>query len=175
MKIATYIVGNKYQSALMHAEGSYFDLTDGGAFIPIYFYRPDSEEIQQFKSDSGIKMAYVARDNVIIMLMKFGSLNWMDAPYTPHLSKNLTHLPESVGPSEGISAHLLLFDTSNGELVTQRFFSLRSKLSNDLIRDVRKLKNMPYNEHAYNEDINAAYRYSTNELVEQSLMIYRVQ
>lgn len=175
MQINRYVIGEKYPNTIGHNDEIKFDLTDGGVIIPIYMRKPNANEISQLMEGAGIKMAYVARDNVIIMLFKFGDLNWMDAPYTPHLSKNLTHLPGTVSPSEGFSAHLMLFDTSNGELMTQRLFSLRSKLSNDLIHEIRKIVDKPFDLKAYSCDISAAYRYSTDELVKQAKVIYRVQ
>lgn len=173
--ISSYVVGEKYPNIIGHQDEIKFDITDGGVIIPIYMYKPSADEISQMKDTASVKMAYVARNNVIIMLLKFGSLNWMDAPYTPWLSKDLTHLPETVGPDEGLSAHLLLFDSSNGELMTQRLFSLRSNLSNDLIQEVRRIKTKPFDMQAYGSDINAAYRYSTDELVKRARMVYRVQ
>lgn len=175
MQISSYEVGKKYPSVILHQDEIKFDITDGGTIIPIYMRKPTANEISQLMEGTSIKMAYVARENVIIMLFKFGNLNWMDAPYTPHLSKNLTHLPDTVSPNEGFSAHLMLFDTSNGELMAQRLFSLRSKLSNDLIHEISKMMEKPFDLKAYNSDIAAAYRYSTDELVKQSKIIYRVQ
>ena len=175
MQISSYEVGKKYPGIIGNRDEVKFDLTDGGAIIPIYMRKPTANEVSQLSEGTSVKMAYVARNNVLIMLFKFGDLNWMDAPYTPHLSKNLTHLPDAVLPDEGLAAHLILFDTSNGELMTQRLFSLRSKLSNDLIREIGKMMEKPFDLEAYKSDIAAAYRYSTDELVKQSKIIYRVQ
>lgn len=126
-------------------------------------------------SNKPVRMSYLAKDNVIMMLMQFGSLEWMDAPYTPHLSKNLTHLPDKVLPGEGLATHLLLFDTATGELKHQRLFSLRGPLSNDLILAVKRLLAKPFDLAAYSNDIRDAYQYSTDQLVRQSRKIYQVQ
>lgn len=175
MKVTSYIVGEKYQNAIGHRDEIKFDVNDGGIIIPIYMYKPTENEIAQMKDTANVRMALVARDDVIIMLLKFGSMNWMDAPYSPWLSRDLTHLPDSVGPDEGFATHLLLFDTSNGELMTQRLFSLQSKLSNDLIKEIRRIKAKPFNMQAYSSDIKSAYRYTTDELVKQAQIVYRIQ
>lgn len=120
-------------------------------------------------------MSFLAKENVLIMLMKFGAMDWMDAPYTPHLSRNLTHLPEKVLPGEGLAVHLLLFDTATGELKRQRLFSLRDQLSNDLIQETLRLLRNPFNMAAYNADIYKAYQYYTDQLVRQAKKIYQVQ
>ncbi|MGI6117848.1 MAG: hypothetical protein ACOYBC_05605 [Bilifractor sp.] len=170
-----YKVGKTYVDAIGRNDELIFDITDSGIIIPVYFNRPNQNEIDQFKSGHGIKMAYVDRGNVLIILMKFGALHWMDAPYSPHLSKQLTRLPDKVENEEGFAAHLLLFDTANGELKTQRLFSLRSKMSNDLIRETKKLLNKPFDRNAYDADIQSAYRYRTSELVKQARQIYEIQ
>lgn len=173
--IKTYEVGKRYLEAAGHSEGVLFDITDGGIILPLYFYKPSDQEIAELGSKKPVRMGLLAKDNVVIMLMKFGALDWMDAPYTPHLSKNLTHLPEKVLPGEGLSVHLLLFDTATGELKLQRFFSLRDRLSNDLIQETLKLIKKPFNMTAYSTDISRAYQYSTDQLVKQSRKIYQVQ
>ena len=171
----TYEVGKRYSEAAGHSEGVLFDITDGGIILPLYFDRPSGHEIAEMEASKPVRMGFIAKDNVIIMLLKFGSLDWMDAPYTPHLSKNLTHLPDKVLPGEGLAVHFMLFDTSTGELKQQRMFSLRDQLSNDLVNEIHKIFGKPFDLQAYNEDIAEAYRYSTDELVKQSKIIYRVQ
>lgn len=170
-----YEIGKRYPEAAGHEETLLFDITDDGIIIPIYMNRPDPFEINQFKSGNLIKMAYVAKNNVIIILMKFGDMEWMDAPYNPHLSKYLTKFPDKIENEEGFSSHLLLFDTATGELKTQRLFSLRAKMSNDLIRESKNLLNKPFDQKAYAADIQSAYRYSTDDLVKQARQVYKIQ
>ena len=175
MSFKIFEVGKTYPEAIGHEEAPLFDITDAGILIPIYINRPTAEEVTQFKSDVPIKMAYVARDNLLMILMKFGSMAWMDAPYTPHLSNQLTHLPDGIEFEQGFTTHLLLFDTDSGVLKEQRIFSLRQKMSNDLIREIKKILSRPFDKTGYLNDINFLYRYSTNELVKQARLIYRIQ
>lgn len=168
-------VGKIYPEAIGREEGLQFDLDDAGVLTPLYFDNPQEEEIAQLKSDQPIKMGLIARNHVMIILMKFGSLNWMDAPYNPHLSKNLTHLPTSISDDEGFLTQLSLFDTKTGELKWLRQFSLGPKFSRDLARETKALLDKPFSLAAYSADIAAAYNFSTKELVKQAPMIYRVQ
>lgn len=171
----TYEVGKRYGGALGHDEGVMFDITDGGILLPLYFYKPDKQEIAELDASKPVRMSFLTKENVLIMLMKFGAMDWMDAPYTPHLSRNLTHLPEKVLPGEGLAVHLLLFDTATGELKRQRLFSLRDQLSNDLIQETLRLLRNPFKMAAYNADIYKAYQYDTDQLVRQAKKIYQVQ
>ena len=40
MQISGYEVGKKYPSAILHQDEIKFDITDGGAIIPIYMRKP---------------------------------------------------------------------------------------------------------------------------------------
>lgn len=171
----TYEVGKRYNEAIGHAEGILFDITDAGILIPVYMASPRPDEIAEMKADKPIKMAYLAKDDVIIILAKFGNMAWMDAPYTPHLSVNLTHIDDDIEPGTGIATHLLLFDSATGELKTQRLFSMREKFSNDLIREIKKIKSKPFNHQAYVDEIRSAYRFSDDDLAKQAKTIYRIQ
>lgn len=155
-------------------KGILFDITDSGALLHIYFDRPEEAEITEMMSNKPVKMAFLSKENVIIMLVKLGNLNWMDAPYSPHLSKNMTHLPVPE-KGMGLGVHLLLFDTYTGELKTQRLFSMGEKLTGDLVKEIAKLRLKPFDAQAYSRDIQSAYRFSTDDLVKQARMIYRVQ
>lgn len=175
MNMQTFEVGKSYREALGHEESVMFDVTDSGVIIPIYFRGPREDEIQQFKSGEIIRMAYVAKNNVLIIMMKFGNLDWMDAPYTPYFSKNLTHLPDEIPADEGLTAHLLIFDTESGVLKTQRIFSLRERMSTALINEINEIKKKPFSLDAYNADLRSAYRFTTSQLLRQAKMVYRIQ
>ena len=174
-EMQTLTVAEHYKEAIGREDGLQFDLDDSGVIIPLYYHEPTEDEIAQMKSDQPVRMGLIARQNVLIILMKFGNLNWMDAPYSPHLSKNLTHLPDSIADDEGFLAQLALFNTADGELKWLRAFSLGPKFSRDLVRETRTLLNRPFSKAAYAADIPAAYNFTTRELVKQCPMIYRVQ
>lgn len=168
-----YEVGKRYPDVIGHDEGIIFDITDSGALLPVYFNNPRNDEVSEMKSDKPIQIGYLAKNNVIIMLMKFGRLDWMDAPYNPHLSIGLTHLPD-LAEGMGLSVNLLLFDTSSGELKTQRLFAMNDKLTNNLVKEIEKLMAKPFNQHGYEMDIQSAYRFTSNQLAKQARMVYRI-
>lgn len=43
----SYEVGKRYDAAI-RGEGTQFDLADDGAFLAVYFSRPDEKEVAQF-------------------------------------------------------------------------------------------------------------------------------
>lgn len=108
----SYEVGKRYDAAI-RGEGTHFDLADDGAFLAVYFSRPDEKEVAQFGAENPFEFRFVTLQGIMMCVFRIGSLNWMDAPYTPHLSQNLTKftLPNE---GEGLSLTLSLFDCSNG-------------------------------------------------------------
>lgn len=99
----------------------------------------------------------------------------MDAPYNPHLSVLLTHLPEQVEPDMGFLTNLLLFDTADGELKVQRVFSLRADLSKALIKEYKRISAKSYDENSYKERLMQLYRNSTDDLLSRTKRIYVIQ
>lgn len=89
-----YKIGQIVQNFKNHFEGVQFDIADDGAIMLVFFQGPTAEEMEQFKSGKIFEIWFVELYDVIIITVKIGNLNWMDAPYTPHLSKNLTMLED---------------------------------------------------------------------------------
>ena len=85
----SYEVGKRYDAAI-RGEGTQFDLADDGAFLAVYFSRPDEKEVAQFGAENPFEFRFVTLQGIMMCVFRIGSLNWMDAPYTPHLSQNLT-------------------------------------------------------------------------------------
>ena len=47
----SYEVGKRYDAAI-RGEGTQFDLADDGAFLAVYFSRPDEKEVAQFGAEN---------------------------------------------------------------------------------------------------------------------------
>lgn len=175
MNIKTYEIGKCYDFAVNQPDSVKFDLTDGGVVVTIFMRNPTEREIKNINSEAPVKMSFLSEDQFLIMFFKFGDLKWMDAPYNPHLSVNLTHLPDHMESDMGFSTHLLLYDTSNGELKVQRLFSMRSDLSNALIKEYNQIIAKSYDKNRYEERLTQLYRYSTDDLLCRTKRIYVIQ
>lgn len=162
-----YEVGKTYMEAKGHVEGCRFDISDSGATLIFYYDRPTKMELENFKPEKPFEMRMMEFSNTIIFLLKFGNLNWMDAPYTPHLSKDLTCLDLREG--EGLAITIMLFDTSNGELKQIRLMSLSYEFTMRIKNGIEKLMRMPFDKMSYYNNINRIFSaYSTNALVKMS-------
>lgn len=149
-------------------EGIRFDINDAGCDLYIYFSNPSNEEIQDIK-DGKFKAGYYTEDNAIFMLFKFGNLTWMDAPYSIHLSKNLTNFQLFDG-GQGLALHVYFIDANTGILKVMRLIGLKTRFSIQLIEAVEKQKKMPYQDYQYNINSIMA-KYSTKDLVKYGKMM----
>lgn len=66
---------------------------------------------------------------------KIGNLNWIDAPYSPHLSKSLTKF-EISSDGSGPGFTLILIDTRTGIIKNIRLLGLSEHFSKKLIGTV---------------------------------------
>lgn len=174
MQMSTYEVGKQYGFAAGHEEGCYFDLADAGGTIAVYMDRPTEQEIKAMRPDQPIKMAVVPFKHLAMMLLKFEDQSWMDAPYTVHLSRQLTQLPD-VADGDGLLIMIYLFDTSDGHLVSMRQLSLSTDLSRAVIKVAREQREALFDELAYAEELRKVYsKYQTRDLVRMASQIYNV-
>lgn len=163
----SYEVGKRYD-ATIRGEGTQFDLADDGAFLAVYFSRPDEKEVAQFGAENPFEFRFVTLQGIMMCVFRIGSLNWMDAPYTPHLSQNLTKftLPNE---GEGLSLTLSLFDCSNGELMKLRYMSMSTTFTKKFFAEAMDLKMKPFSKAEYFSSLNDIYaKYSTKDLLKLS-------
>ena len=93
-------VGKVMPKFIGQPDGTVFDISDAGGLILVKMRNPREEEIKNHTvGDVQIRAALMGP--VIMMTAKFGSEEWCDMPYTPHLSRNLSYLP-TVHDGEGM-------------------------------------------------------------------------
>lgn len=150
------------QGKTRYTEGVRFDITDGGCNLYVFFSNPTGEEIENIKKGN-FKTGFYTENNAIFMLFKFGNLAWMDAPYSVHLSKNLTNFQLFDG-GQGLALNVYLIDATTGILKAIRLIGLKTRFSIQLIDAVEKQKNMSF--EGYDININSIMtKYSTKDLV----------
>ena len=151
-----------------YAEGVKFSVSDGGGELIVFFQRPTAREIEQFKTGK-IKFGYYTYKNIIMLLVKIGELEWMDAPYSVHLSKNLTKL-HNIEDGQGLGTVIMLVDALGGEVKTLKLVGAPTRLTRGLFDAIEKQKEMPFDD--YDKNMNYLFRtYSTKELVKRANII----
>lgn len=163
-----YEVGQVIDNFKHHAEGTQFDLADDGAAMIIFFNRPTNNEIEQFKAGKSFEIRFVELKDVIMITAKIGNLNWIDAPYTPHLSKNLTkfQLPNE---NQGLGLTLMLVDAVTGEIKHIKFLGLSERFTKKLYGTVMELKVKEFDKNSYIAALNSIFAtYDTKQIVKMS-------
>lgn len=162
-----YYVGQVIESFVGHSEETVFDMDDDGAFMLVFFNNPKEKEIKQFETGVNFEIRYNLMYNIIMITTKIGDLNWMDAPYDPHLSLNLTKI-EMPGENQGLSLLLILIDCSNGEIKAMRFLGLGEKFSKKLLTTIGEVKMSSFNYEEYKNNLKRIFNYSTKQIVGMS-------
>ena len=117
-------VGKVMPKFIGQPDGTVFDISDAGGLILVKMRNPREEEIKNHTvGDVQIRAALMGP--VIMMTAKFGSEEWCDMPYTPHLSRNLSYLP-TVHDGEGMGITVVVVDTASGKICGIRFISMTS-------------------------------------------------
>lgn len=121
-----YSVGNKYAEFVGMSEGISTRFNEYGLFVLITFNKPTYDEVLSIKKDKlEIRASFL--ENIPYFLYKFKGLNLMDcgmvieADTTDHISK--------IEDNKGYGLHIMLVDTSNGELKAYRVIGLQTKFS----------------------------------------------
>ncbi len=163
-----YEIGQVVDNFKHHSEGVHFDIADDGATMLVFFQSPTLEEIKQFNSGKNFEIRFTELCGVIMITVKIGNLNWMDAPYTPHLSQNLTkfQLPNE---NQGLGLALILIDANTGEIKHMRFLGLSERFTKRLFGVAMEHKIKSFNKAEYSNSINRIFStYQTNQIVKMS-------
>lgn len=169
-----YNVGQVVNNFIHHQECMKFDIDDNGATMLVFFDNPTQNEIDQFQEGENFEIRFTELDDVIMITVKIGSLNWMDAPYNINLSKNLTNitLPSE---GEGLALTLIFVDARRGEIKSIRLIGLSTYFTTKLLKAALKQKANDFNKEKYDTTIHDVYtRYNTNTIAKMSNCYYRI-
>ena len=163
-----YEKGQIVKNFICHSEGAYFDMDDSGAVLMIFFNKPTQNEVGQFQAGHNFEIRFVNIKNIMMITAKIGNLNWMDAPYSPHLSKNLTKF-QFPNEGQGLSLILMLIDVYSGKIEHIRLIGLSEKFSKKMIGNILELKMSEFNRNEYMMNLNSVFaRYTTKDIVKMS-------
>lgn len=169
-----YEVGQFVDKFRYHPEGVQFDISDDGATMLVFFQNPTLEEIEQFKSGKLFEIRFTELYGVIMITVKIGNLNWMDAPYTPHLSQNLTKF-QIPNENQGLGLTLILVDAKTGEIKHIRLLGLSEWFTKQLFGVVMEHKTNEFDKENYDNSINRIFStYQTSQIVNLSKIYCKI-
>lgn len=166
--MTTYNIGDIIPSFAGRSEGTLFDLDDSGATMIMFYNRPTVDEIAQFASSKPFEIRLTTMYNIMMLTARVGSLPWVDMPFTPHISRNLTNLQLPVD-GQGLALMLYLVDCSNGQIKSMRLLGLSDKFTRALIGAALDIKMQPFDQTEYNRNLQRIFdRYTTRQLTDMS-------
>lgn len=127
-KYTSFAVGDKVCSP--SKDEVIFEMTDGGGLLLIKLNSPTSDEKKAIKN--GVAQFKFAEINgIIFFLSRFGTMNWMDAPF----HRQFSSMSEFARPNEneGLLLHIMLIDARTGIMAAQRVVGLQHNFTNALL------------------------------------------
>ncbi|TEB13337.1 hypothetical protein [Pelotomaculum propionicicum] len=162
-----YEVGKLFAEEITsYPETVKFDFTQSGPVLLVFFAGPTPKEIESVKSGR-FEAGFYAKDDVIFFLARFAGLNWMDAPYTAHLSEPFEFL--EMGEGQGFGLHIFLVDARTGIIKAMRLIGLSAGFSRKLKTAIEDQKKRPFNKDVYDHQIKFVFsNFTTMELVQRA-------
>ena len=167
-------VGKRYENVCRQEEGCYVDIDSAGIRIMAIFDKPTEGERKSMSNGSPLEIRLITMRGIMLFLMKFGDMPWMDAPYTPHLSKGDISIGQEDG--KGLATTIQLFDRGTGELLVQRLVGLNEEMTKKIAREIDDMKKKPFDQIDYADNLRQIYgAYTTKDLVEMSSRGFKIQ
>lgn len=154
-----YEVGKPYIAGKARwPEGIEYAWRGGSHELRLFFARPSSNEKQAIRKGMA-EYALVVEQPVILLLSRFGGMEWSDAPYSIHLEKEADRVapPEVSGDQRYLITNLLV-DASTGFLEVIRVASLSTVFTAALHQAIRDQLAAPFDQAAYDAHLKEVYR-----------------
>ena len=168
MKMKRMEVGKIITEFIGHPEAPKFGLSDDGAELMVFFNAPTEKEVRQFASKKPFEIRFVKLKNIFMICVKIGELEWMDMPYSPHLSKQFPKLM-SPNDNQGMALIITCLDNRTGVIKENRLLGLSNKFTRDFFAEILDETQNPFSREEFEGNLKTIYsRYSTRQLVKLS-------
>lgn len=167
-------VGQVKESWINHNEGTYFNFDNLGVSLITFFHSPTQYEIAQFHSTARFEMRVITLKDIIIFTIKIGSLNWMDAPYSPHLNTTEPIL-EEISEGSGYALTLILVDAKTGKIEHLRLISISNDFSKKIKKEIESNLTKTFDQSSYAQNLQFIFKnYTTKQLASMSNTYFKI-
>lgn len=145
-----------------------FDVSDSSCMLSITW--PDMSDKESEALSSGkLEVRTLGMGHVLFMLFKFEGLPWVEAPYSPHLSKNLSEFPD-IEEGQGLALVVQAAESKTGEVKVLRMIGLPTKFSRTFIKTLQEMMaDVPESIEAYRMEVSSLQdSYTIDQLVSYS-------
>lgn len=173
-KMKTYLFSTNQPDYIGHKEGIQFDIVDVCAILRIFYYDPTPMELFECQFSETFEMKAIELKDALYLLFKIGSLNWMDAPYNIHLSKNWDN-KDSYKEMEEIDLVIQMVDCRTGTVKLLRSIELKGNIIKQIKKAIERQLQLPFEQKTYDENIAECYKkYSTNQMAKMAEYGFRL-
>ena len=109
----SFNVGQSFPDQIGTPDRNLFDFANDGTILFMTLNKPTLAEIRQIRSGEK-RFRMTCFPGVLWMTFKFGTLDWAEAPFSPHLCKQ-ADLPRNLSFAS-TDVHIVLVDSSDGEV-----------------------------------------------------------
>ncbi len=127
-------------------DSTQFDINDNGAILISAVNKPTAEEIKSFEMDK-IRIRAAVINNIVWLTFAIGDLPITDAPFSLHLTKNLTD--RNLFKEKLKTIRIAFVDTATGEIAIQLQYFLDEKFIDELSEMILMCYRMPFDREEY--------------------------
>lgn len=166
--------GQVLEEAIGMSNCMMWNISDGHAWMAVHV---DGKSIDRYRLGGHYDFACVPIRDVLFFCARYGQhgyVNWMSAPFSPHLAEDRKYgLYE---PGKGMPLSVLLVRTDDGMIVDMDFMVLGNDFSNTVSRLSSELLRQKFDPEAYNRTIQAVYQKipTDEELAAQAKIRYSI-
>lgn len=169
----TFSVGTRYPEFASGADIIRCAVDASGITLFVSLAGISASEEAQFQQDAPFEVRYCVVRGVFFWLVKFGSMEWMDAPYNPALGEPVEL--DLVDDGAGYALTILLFDSRTGELRNIRLIGLGTDFSRAVRREIQGLLANPLPAPIYDSALASVMAaYPTRDLVRMARQRYKI-
>ncbi len=142
----------------------------------IYRFRHPSEEERRAFREGKVSFGIASLRNTLFVLSKFGSLAWMDTPYSTHLSQTVKSFP-ALQPGQGYAIDAFLVDCADNTLVEHRLLHLETAAA-EKVRDLilEEQERTGFTLENFRRSVEEVYRgYPPRELVKIAELVTKLR
>ena len=136
-----------------HPEGTTYHINCGIHGLALFHRNPTPAEKNEF-NNAPAQMALWNNSPVLWIAVKFGSLDWIDAPYTVHLTHpDARTMPELKSPEERYPLTMLYVNADGGDIEAVRVATMSPAMSRDIRRISQEQEAEKYDPENYERSL----------------------
>ena len=136
-----------------HPEGTTYHINCGIHELALFHHNPTAAEKNRF-NNAPAQMALWNNPPVLWIAVKFGSLDWIDAPYTVHITHpDARTMPELKSPEERYPLTMLYVNADGGDIEAIRMATMSPAMSRDIRRIAEKQKEKRHDPERYDRSV----------------------